>query len=137
MFFFFAENSFKYIFFNENFWISFVIIQKFIPNSQVDNRAALVQVLACCQTGNKPLPEPMLLRISLSLTLYDIDRPQWVNHLPTWKEKQISLNILYDFDAFMWLEPIGHVTLVAINVTTNLVPYHLVYPLELILYNLV
>ena len=33
---------------------------KFVPRGPTDNKSALVQVMAWCQTGNKPLPEPML-----------------------------------------------------------------------------
>ena len=38
-----------------------------------DNKSALVQVIAWCQTGTKPLPEPMLTKLP-----YDVTRPQWV-----------------------------------------------------------
>ena len=33
---------------------------KFLPKGPVDNKSALVQAVACRQTGGKPLPEPML-----------------------------------------------------------------------------
>ena len=32
----------------------------FIPRGLIDNESALVQVLAWCRTGDKPLPEPIL-----------------------------------------------------------------------------
>ena len=32
--------------------------------SQIDNKSALVQVMAWCQAGNKPLPEPMLTQFT-------------------------------------------------------------------------
>ena len=33
---------------------------KFVPNGPVDNDAALVQIMAWCRTGNKPLSEPVM-----------------------------------------------------------------------------
>ena len=33
---------------------------KFVLKGPIDNKPALIQVMAWCQTGNKPLPEPML-----------------------------------------------------------------------------
>ena len=34
------------------------------PRSLLDNKPALVKVMAWCQTGDKPLPEPMLTQIT-------------------------------------------------------------------------
>ena len=45
---------------NEKFCILIQISLKFVPKGPIDNKAALVQVLACRQTGDKPLPEPMV-----------------------------------------------------------------------------
>ena len=50
----------KCIFMTEKIYILIWISQKFVPKGAIDNKTALVQVMACCQTGNKPLPEPML-----------------------------------------------------------------------------
>ena len=36
------------------------ISPKFISKGQIDNKAALVQVMASRRTDGKPLPEPML-----------------------------------------------------------------------------
>ena len=46
--------------FNENDRILIQISLKFIPRGPVDIKPALVQVMAWRQTGDKPLPEPML-----------------------------------------------------------------------------
>ena len=51
---------FKCIFFNENYRILIQISQKFCPRSPIDNKPALVQVMAWCWIGDKPLPEPMM-----------------------------------------------------------------------------
>ena len=55
-----ADNIFICIFLNENDKIQIQISLKFVPRSPNDNKAALVQVMAWHQTGNKPLPEPMI-----------------------------------------------------------------------------
>ena len=36
---------------------------KFIPKDPIDNISTMVQVMAWQQTGDKPLPEPRLLKI--------------------------------------------------------------------------
>ena len=55
-----ADDIFKCIFLNENDRISIQISLKFVPRSPIHNKSALVQVMAWRQTGDKPLPEPML-----------------------------------------------------------------------------
>ena len=56
-----ADDIFKCIFLNETDKIGIQISLKLVPKSLVDNKPALVQVMAWCQTGNKPLPEPMMI----------------------------------------------------------------------------
>ena len=60
----FADNSFKRIFTNEKFFISIRIWLKFVPKGPIDNKPALVQVMAWRLTGDKPLPEPMLTQFT-------------------------------------------------------------------------
>ena len=55
-----ADNVFKCIFLSENGRIPIQISLKFVPRSPIDNKPALVQAMAWCRTGDKPLPEPML-----------------------------------------------------------------------------
>ena len=45
---------------NEKFCILIRIPLKSVPEGPVDNKAVLVQVMACRLFGTKPLPEPML-----------------------------------------------------------------------------
>ena len=59
-----ADNIFKCIFLNENDRITIQISLKYVPRSPIDNKPALVQVMAWCQIGDKPLPEPMMNQIS-------------------------------------------------------------------------
>ena len=54
-----ADNIFKCIFLNENDKIPIQISLKLVPRSPVDNKTALVQVMAWRRIGDKPLPEPM------------------------------------------------------------------------------
>ena len=58
----FADDSFKRIFLNENVLISIKISLKFIPNGSINNIPALIQIMAWCRQGDKPLSESMLVR---------------------------------------------------------------------------
>ena len=46
------------------FWLNFIQV---CPKGPTVNKSALVQVMAWCQTGTKPLPEPMM---NLSTDVY-------------------------------------------------------------------
>ena len=59
-----ADDIFKWIFLNENSRIPIQISLKFVPKSPIDNKSALVQVMAWCWTGDKPLPEPMMTQFN-------------------------------------------------------------------------
>ena len=60
----FADDIFKRIFLNGNVRISIKFWLKFVPKSPIDNKSALVQVMACRLFGVKPLPEPMLIQFT-------------------------------------------------------------------------
>ena len=55
---------FKCIFFNENDMIPIQISLKFVASSPIDNKPALVQVMAWRRIGDKPLPEPMMAQFT-------------------------------------------------------------------------
>ena len=55
-----ADDTFKCILLNEDDKISNRFSLKIVPRSPIDNKPALVQVLAWCREGDKPFPEPML-----------------------------------------------------------------------------
>ena len=55
-----ADDMFKCIFLNENICISNKISLKYVLWVFIDNRSVLVQKMAWCQPGDKPLSEPML-----------------------------------------------------------------------------
>ena len=56
----FADDIFKWIFLNQYGRFSIQISLKFVPKSPIDNKPALVQVMAWCRTGDEPLPESMM-----------------------------------------------------------------------------
>ena len=60
----FADNIFKGIFSNENVRILIQFSLKFVPKCAIDNKSALVQVMAWRRTGDKPLPETMLTQFT-------------------------------------------------------------------------
>ena len=58
-----ADDIFECIFLNENYRIPIQVSLKFVLRSLIENKPALVQVMAWCQIGNKPLPEPMMTQL--------------------------------------------------------------------------
>ena len=56
----FADDIFRRIFLNENIGISIQFSLKFVLKVPIDNESVLVQVIAWCRTGDKPLAEPIL-----------------------------------------------------------------------------
>ena len=73
----FTDDIFKCIFLNENVWIPIKISLKFVPKSPINNIPALVQIMAWRRPGDKPLSEPMMVRLPTHIC---VTRPQWVNN---------------------------------------------------------
>ena len=71
----FVDDTFKYIFLNENVIILVKISLKFVPKGPINNIPALVQIMAWRRSGDKPLSEPMMVSL---LTHICVTRPQWV-----------------------------------------------------------
>ena len=69
----FADDTFKRIFFNENVRISIKISLKFVPRGPINIIPALVQIMAWCRPGDKPLSEPMLVFVNASLGLNELN----------------------------------------------------------------
>ena len=63
------------IFLNENVWILVKLSLKFVPKDPVNTIPALVQIMAWRRPGDKPLFEPMMVRL---LTHICVTLPQWV-----------------------------------------------------------
>ena len=57
-------------------WLKFfkMMSLKFVFKGPVDNKSTLIQVMAWCQMGNKPLPEPVLRW----LMQYCVTWPLWI-----------------------------------------------------------
>ena len=71
----FADDTFKYIFLNENVIILAKVSLKFVPKGPINNIPALVQIMAWRRLGDKPLSEPMMVRLPTHIC---VTRPQWV-----------------------------------------------------------
>ena len=56
----FTDVIFRCLFVNENLCISIKNSLKFVPRGPINNISALVQIMAWCRTGDKPLSEPMI-----------------------------------------------------------------------------
>ena len=72
----FAEDIFKCIFVNENVWILIKFSLNIVPDGQINNISALVQIMAWRWLGDKPLSEPMMVLLLMHIC---VTRPQWVN----------------------------------------------------------
>ena len=71
----FADDIFKCIFLNENDWIPIKISLKFVSSGTINNIPALVRIMAWRRPGDKPLSEPMMVRLPTHIC---VTRPQWV-----------------------------------------------------------
>ena len=71
----FADDTFKRILYNGNVRNSIKISLKFVPKVPINNITALVQMMAWPGPHDKPLSEPMMVRL---LTHVCVNRPQWV-----------------------------------------------------------
>ena len=67
----FCRQLFQMHFLNKNAWISINISLKFVPEGQINNIPALVQIMAWHQPGSNPLSEPTML----SLLMHIYTRP--------------------------------------------------------------
>ena len=56
----FTDDIFKWILINKKFCILIWISLKFVPKGPIDNKSALIKVMAWWWIGNKSLPEPIL-----------------------------------------------------------------------------
>ena len=61
-----ADDKLKCIFLNETDEITIQISLKFVPSSPVDNKPALLQVMAWRRRSDKPLSEPMLTQFTVA-----------------------------------------------------------------------
>ena len=71
----FADDILKCIFLNENYGIPCKISKKFVPKGSINNIPALVQIMAWCRPGDKPLSEPMMVSLTTHIC---VTLPQWI-----------------------------------------------------------
>ena len=99
----FADDIFKHIFFNENVWIFIKISLKFVPKGPINNIPALVQIMAWCRSGDKPLSEPMMVSL---LTHICVTQPQWINNINAGTAYLIFVYFeakISDLEFFSWI----------------------------------
>ena len=85
---------FKCISLNKNEWISIEISLKFVRKGSINNIHALIQIMAWCRPGDKPLSELMMACL---LTHICVTRPQWVKsvcHISQGQRSQDKLFLL-------------------------------------------
>ena len=70
----FTDDIWKCIFLNANLWISIKIWLKIILTGPINNIPALVQIMAWCRPGDKPLSEPIMNNL---LPQICVTRPEW------------------------------------------------------------
>ena len=83
----FADDTFKRIYLNETFTIAIKISLTFVPKGTINNIPALVQIMAWRRSGDKPLSEPMMVRL---LTNICVTRPRQHNIKKSWGKARIN-----------------------------------------------
>ena len=86
----FPDDIFKCIFFNENMWILLKISLNFVPKVWINNIPALVQRMAWCLPGIKPLSETMMVSLRMHIC---VNRPQWANMVKLLKDNKKNLSL--------------------------------------------
>ena len=74
----FADDTYKRIFLNENVRIWIEVSLKFVPKGAINNIAALIQIIAWRWPGDKPLSEPMMVRLPTHIC---VTQPQWIKNI--------------------------------------------------------
>ena len=74
----FEDDTFMRIFLKENVRISIKVSLQFDPKVPMNNIPALVQIMAWCHPGNKPLSEAMMVNLPTHIC---VSRTQWFNSL--------------------------------------------------------
>ena len=89
----FAEDTFKCIFLNENVGILIKISLKFVPMGPTNDIPALVQMMAWHPSGNKPLSEPMMVSL---MTLICVTMPQLVKRIKQFLHQLSTLKLFHE-----------------------------------------
>ena len=78
------------IFRNGNVWISIWISLEFVTKSPINKVQALIQRMAWCRPSDKPLSEPLMVRLPTRIC---VTRPQWVILLDTLLQSMVAGNV--------------------------------------------
>ena len=100
----FADEILKWIFVNENVWVPIKISPKFVPKGPINNIPALVQIMASRRPCDKPLSEPMMVRLTTHIC---VTRPQWVNMFKRFNINHLTLCAIqiYKINFYFWTSP--------------------------------
>ena len=79
-----ADDIFKCIFLKENVWFPTKISLKFVPKGPINNIQALVLIMAWRPPGDKPLSEPMMIRLPTQIC---VTRPQCITSITVTSHK--------------------------------------------------
>ena len=120
----FPDNIFKCIFLNENVWILLRISLKFLLKFQINNIPAMVQIMAWCRPGNKPLSEPIMVSLLMHICAIRLQCVNNINHqiallkssTPGGKQHETLIGVwgidLYLYGTWTWsllcLRVLGH-----------------------------
>ena len=87
----FADDIFK--------WVLLKISLKFVPKVRINNIPALVQFMAWRWPGDKPLSEPMMVRLPTHIC---VTRPQWVKDWPPGNVDEIYRWLTFEWVVVTW-----------------------------------
>ena len=111
-----TDDIFKWIFLNENVWISIKISLKFVPKGPINNIPALVQIMAWRWSGDKPLYEPSMVILS---TRKCVTRPQWVNPSNEYSVRAVKTKSCHDANFVVTGGTIGSCFTTVYNATSD------------------
>ena len=100
----FADDIFKCIFLNENVWIPIKLSMKSVAKGPINNIPVLVQIMAWCRPGDKPLSESMMVSLTTHIC---VTRPQWVKEVGIAPPKPGTIDTRFDIDyTSIWHFPV-------------------------------
>ena len=73
----FADSIFECIFLNENVWMVIQISLKFVPQVLINSIVVFVQMMAWRRPGDKPLSEPIMVRLVTHICVTGPHYVQW------------------------------------------------------------
>ena len=93
------QTTFSNAFFSANVWISIKISLKSVHKGAISNIPALVQIMAWRRPGDKPLSEPMMVRLPTHICVIP---PQWVNRCCLFDYMRKLMEIYVSFSGWLF-----------------------------------